>query len=394
MGKTGDADGRETRLVFGAGRIRELSADIAGLACAQARVLLIVDPALRTAGLIQPIQNDLAAAGCDVQLNDNVAGEPTADAVDAAIVHAQDCGADIVVAVGGGSVLDVAKLVAALAAEGPGVAGYAMGARAFPARRVPVISVPTTAGTGAEVTRTCIFSVADGTKVWAWDEKLGPDLAILDPELTVTLPRALTVATGVDAMVHAMEATTNRTCGPGIDLPAMSAIGLVRNHLPRAIADPGDLTARGAMLRAACLAGLAIDRGGTGIAHAFGHALGSLAKVPHGRAVGLGLRAALRWNAESAPAQHAAVAQAFGVPCENGSSDEATSAALGDAYESFLREVALPFSLADDGLCEGDAERLAEEVMRPENAPMLSANCRAVSPDDALALSRELLSAR
>lgn len=385
--------GEATKVVFGCGRVNNLGDDIASLACRDARVLLFADPGLVAAGLLEPLKTALTKQGCDLHFHAGVTGEPTAEIIDDAIAHAQACKADIVVAIGGGSVLDVAKLVAALAPIGPGVGGYAMGARHFPARRMPLIGVPTTAGTGAEVTRTCIFAADDGTKLWAWGETLWPDVAILDPELTVSLPRTLTVATGVDAMVHAIEATTNKTCGPGIDLPAMSAIGLVRTYLPRAARDPADLEARGGMLRAACLAGLAIDRGGTGIAHAFGHALGTLAKVPHGRAVGLGLRASLRWNADAAPAQHAAVARAFGVPESDNGSDEAVSLAFSEAFEDFLRKVSLPLSLAGDGLGAADAERVAEEVMRPENAPMLNANCRAVAAADAVSLSRELLGA-
>jgi alcohol dehydrogenase class IV len=201
------------------------------------------------------------------------------------------------------------------------------------------------------------------------------------------------VATGVDTLVHAVEATTNRTALPGIDLPALEAVGLVRRNLPRATADPANLAARGAMLRAACLAGKAIDRAGTGVAHALGHALGSLAGVPHGRAVALGLDAALRWNAEAAPDRHAAVAEAFGLERDDDASDEALSAELASGFDRFLRELDLQVSLAGDGLTESDAERVAEATMRPENAPMLDANCRSVGTADALNLSRTLLTA-
>jgi alcohol dehydrogenase class IV len=147
------------------------------------------------------------------------------------------------------------------------------------------------------------------------------------------------------------------------------------------------------MLRAACLAGRAIDRAGTGVAHALGHALGSLAGVPHGRAVALGLDAALSWNAEAAPDRHAAVADAFGLQVDPTASDEALADELAAAFNRFLRELELPVSLADDGLAEKDAERVAEATLRPENAPMLQANCRHVGEAEALLLSRALLTA-
>ncbi|RDD63771.1 iron-containing alcohol dehydrogenase [Ferruginivarius sediminum] len=382
-----------TLVAYGRGRATRLATDVAGLSGEGSRVILIADPEIAQADLLQGVSINLAASGCEVWLNTSIAGEPKAKDVDTAIEQARDHRADIVVAVGGGSVIDVAKLVGALAVDGQGVGAYGLGAKAFPDRRLPVIAVPTTAGTGAEVTRTSIFAAPDGTKLWAWGEGLHPEVAVLDPELTVTLPRGLTVATGVDALVHAVEATTNRTFLPGIDLPAMQAIGLVRRYLPRAVAQPDDLEARGAMLRAACLAGRAIDRAGTGVAHALGHALGSLAGVPHGRAVALGLDAALSWNAEAAPDRHAAVADAFGLQVDPTASDEALADELAAVFNRFLRELELPVSLAGDGLAEKDAERVAEATLRPENAPMLQANCRHVGEAEALSLSRALLTA-
>lgn len=388
--RTGD-DG--TGIAYGRGRSKHLGTDIARLAGGLARVMLVTDPGIRRAGIAAGLAGNLAADGCEVTEYAAIAAEPTADDVDAAIGVAREAQVDAVVALGGGSVIDVAKLVGALAVEGEDIAAYELGAQPMPARPLPVIAVPTTAGTGAEVTRTCIFSGPTGAKAWAWSETLRPDLAVLDPELTVSLPGDITVATGVDALVHAMEAATSRSAGPGSALPAMQAMGLVRRHLPRAAADPGDLEARGGMLLAACLAGRAIDIAGTGVAHALGHALGSLAGVPHGRAVALGLDAAIAWNAEAAPEDYAAIAESFGVRRRDGASDAAVAHELAQSYSRFLRRLDLPVSLADAGLDADDAERLAEATMCPENATMLDANCRQVGETDALHLSRRLLAA-
>ncbi len=381
------------KAAFGAGRVLGIGADVAEWAGAGARVFIVADPNVLKYGVLQPALDDLAAHGCVVTVVSDIVAEPKAMQVDAVVARARQARADLVVGVGGGSVLDVAKLVAALAPEGAAVADYAMAANPFPTRGLPVICVPTTAGTGSEMTRTSIFALDSGSKVWAWGDELWPDLALLDPELTVTLPRQLTVATGVDTLVHAVEATTNRVEVPGCDLPAMSAIGLVREYLPRVVADPNDVVARGGMLRAASLAGMAIDRAGTGVAHAMGHALGSLAGVPHGRAVALSLRATLGWNAEAAPGSHAAVGDAFNVLRHPGTSDEAFAHALDRAFEGFLRDLQLPLDVRGDGLNEGDAERLAEAMFHPENSAMLASNCRAVAPEDALSLSRNLLTA-
>lgn len=391
IGENGDHD--RTTVCFGRGLARCLSRDVARLAGSRARVFLVADPFLEGSGALADIERGLGDHAGEVVRHIVVPGEPKGRDVDAAVERARACGAGVVVAAGGGSALDLAKLVAALAPEGGAVESYALAARPFPESRLPIIAVPTTAGTGAEVTRTCIFATETGVKAWAWSDTLRPDVAVLDPELSLSLPRRLTVATGVDALVHAIEATTNRNSVPGSDLPAMAAIGLVRTYLPRAAADPDDIAARGAMLRAASLAGVAIDRAGTGVAHALGHAVGSLAPVHHGHAVGVGLRAAIGWNAVAAPDSHAAVAHAFGVKAVEGESDEAAAHALAAAFEGFLCEVGLPASFDDEGLSPRDAERVALAAMRPENATMLASNCRSVGEGDVMTLCRAMFAA-
>jgi alcohol dehydrogenase class IV len=386
-----ESAGSETAVFFGNFRARKLATDIAGRAAPDARVFLITDRTLHQAGILGDVYDALGETSLHLTVYDGIEGEPNAAEIDAATARAVDCKADLILAVGGGSVLDVAKFVAALVPDAAPVAPCALAERPFPAARLPLVAIPTTAGTGAEVTRTSIFALDDGTKVWAWDRRLNPDVAILDPVMTQSLSPGLTVTTGVDALVHAIEATTNRSTGPGIDLPAMSAISLVRAYLGRALASPADLRARGAMLQAACLAGKSIDKGGTGVAHAIGHALGSLGGVPHGRAVGTGLRAALDWNAEGAPAAHAAVADAFGVPAPVDASDEARAVALGRAFDDFLDRVSMPRDLSDHGLGPRDVDRVAEAVLWRENAAMRDSNCRKVDAAAALLLSKRLL---
>ena len=391
----------ETAIVFGAGRVGALASDLDALLKDRAHLFVIVDSGVVAAGCLDRVMRALTDSAHSLTCHQIPGGEPTAASVDAAVRRAGESGATAVIAVGGGSVLDTGKLVAALTPGGEAVASYALGGRTLPSVGLPLVGLPTTAGTGAEVTRTSTFALDEGAKVWAWGANLNPDLAILDPELTVSLPPALTVATGIDALVHAVEATTNRVQGPGIDLPAMAAITMVRRALPAALVRPADLSARGDLLRAACLAGQAVERAGTGVAHAFGHALGSMAPVAHGRAVGLSLRAALAWNAEAAPENHAAVADAFtaddpAAPCEPEPSPLSVAArghALAVGFDSFLHDLGMPLDLDDVGLGAADAERVAEIVMRPENAPMRAANCRSLDPEDAVTLSRRLLGA-
>ncbi len=380
------------RIVFGVDRVDRLGEDVDRLAGRRARVLVVTDPGLIAAGAAGRIQRILEEAGHETVLFSDLAGEPQARQVDGAAALARTGKAQLVVGLGGGSALDTAKLAAAAAASDAPVERYELCAHPLPADGLVRICIPTTAGTGSEATRTSVFANAAGAKVWAWGVELRPHLSVLDPSLSLGLPAHLTAATGVDALVHAIEAVTIRRANPMNDALGLQAIRLVARHLRRAVETPNDVEARGAMLIASCLAGMAIDGSGTGIAHAIGHALGTVGHVHHGRAVGLCLRVALAWNAEAAPERHAAVAEAMGIARE-GRSDRDLAAALAPAYDAFLRAVGLPVALSADGLGEKDAKRLAEVTMSVENEPMRKANCRDVTAADAERFARALLTA-
>jgi alcohol dehydrogenase class IV len=289
--------------------------------------------------------------------------EPTADSVDEAAAVVRDAGAAVVIGVGGGSALDTAKLAAAVAGSSEGVESYALGANALPAGR-PVVAIPTTAGTGAEVTRTCVLTDRGGRKVWAWGDELLPARVVLDPDAVVTMPPEVAAASGLDAFVHAIEAATGRRTNAVVAAPALQAIRLIRDHLPAATR--GDPAARQQMQSAALLAGLAIDGGGTGVAHSIGHALGTLAGVPHGLAVAVGLAAALRWNVDGAPEVYAPVAATFGRPV----------AELPDAYAELVGAVGLPAIVHRVGALGVSPADLAAAMIAEENVPMYRNNCR------------------
>lgn len=384
--------GPTTKVAFGADRSARLGKDVAALVGADAAVLLVADPGLAKTGLVGKIESILAASGHRVTLFTDVRSDPLGSQVDAAAEAARRAGAKAIVALGGGSTLDIAKFAAAIATAEQPADHYALAVNPLPRRGLARICLPTTAGTGSETTRVSVFTNATGEKVWAWGDELRVDLAVLDPTLTVGLPPLLTAATGVDALVHAIEAATIRRANTMNDSVCLQAIRLVVRHLKRAVEAPDDLEARGAMQIAAALAGIAIDNSGTGIAHAMGHALGAIGHVHHGRAVGLCLRAALDWNAEAAPARHAMIAEAMGVPSE-GRPVEAVARDLAPAFDRFLREVGLPISLAADGLSAGDASRLAAVTMAPENKSMRDANIREIRPADAERLAGKVLSA-
>ena len=382
--------GPTTPVAFGAGRLDQIAGDVGKLAGGGAPVLVVADPAL--AKLAERTSALLAKAGCKPTLFTDIQSDPLASQVDGAAEAARRAGARCLVGVGGGSTLDVTKLAAAIAPDGREAEHYALAKNPLPRLGLPRVCVPTTAGTGSETTRVSVFTNAKNEKVWAWGDELRADLALLDPALTVGLPAHLTAATGVDALVHAIEACTIRRANPMNDAICLQAIRLVAQNLKRAVEAPDDLAARGAMQIAAAAAGVGIDNSGTGIAHALGHALGAIGHVHHGRAVGLCLRAALALNAEAAPERHAAVAAALGVPAE-GRETAAVAADLAPAFDKFLRSVGLPISLERDGLGAKDLKRLVAVTLAEENKPMRDANCRAFAPAELERLANDLLTA-
>lgn len=381
-----------TKITFGEGRLEDLAADARRLAGLRPRILLVADRGVLRAGLVERAQAALAKRRLEPAVWAELDGEPRAADVDAAATAARAADAQLVIALGGGSALDVGKLAAAIAPAQAPAETYALAARALPSDPLPVLCVPTTAGTGAEVTRTAVFADHAGRKLWAWGEALRPRQALLDPTLTLGLPPPITATAGLDALVHAIEAATNRRGNPFTDASALQAIRLVCQHLATAVHRPDDLSARAGMLIAACLAGLAIDGAGTALAHGLGHALGTIARVPHGRAVALSLRVTLPWNVAAAPRRHRAVAEAMGL--HGVEEDEHLAPALAGRYEALLRDVGVAVGLRGDGLGPGDGERVTEALFAPENRPMLEANARAVTRAGAAQLVAELLARR
>lgn len=377
-------------VAFGPGRIATLGAEVVARVGARARVLMVTDAGVAAAGLTSAAETSLADAGVSIRTFTDVRSDPLAVQIDSAVRAVRDLDANLIVGLGGGSAVDVAKMAAGVASGTAPAESYALQSDPFGDGVLPVIAVPTTAGTGAEMSQSMVFTSESGAKVWTDAASLRPVLALLDPELTTSLPAPLTAATGVDALVHAMESVTSHRTKLQTHAPALAAIRLIRKHLPTAVREPNHIEARSAMIIAAALAGRAIDSGGTTIAHALGHALGALGHVHHGRSVGLCLRVALPGNVEAAPGPHAEVARAFGVA---GDSDNDLAAALPSAYDAFLREVGLRIDVADSGLKQEDAERLAAEAMKPENEPMRKAALRPIEQPEMLALTRVLLAA-
>lgn len=378
---------------FGIDRLARLPEDVAAMVGPAARVLVVTDAGLMATGLPDVVAGALRVAGHRVELFAEVRSDPTAASIDAAASRARAIEANLIIGLGGGSPLDVAKLAACVAVADAPAEAYAVMGRPLPDRPIKKILIPTTSGTGAEMTRTSVYGTADDRKVWAWGPTLKADLSILDPVVSRGLPAPLTAATGLDALVHAIEACTHRRSTPVVEGMALQAIRLVAANLERVVAEPGDLEARGRMALGSALAGVAIDACGTGIAHAFGHALGTLARVHHGRAVALAMRVSLPWACLARPDLYAPVALALGADPRDAADERALALAGAARFESLLRTVGLPVSLAGDGLGEADVARLVTVTMAPENKPMVDSNTVQPSDRDLIALARAILTA-
>jgi len=309
-----------TRIDFGPGRLRKLGQATAAFG----RTALVVG--YRNADALEPVYaaagKSLGAAGVGQVDFAEITPEPTADVVGEGARRAVEAGADVVVALGGGSVLDAAKAIAMLAVEGATLADHTEAHRqSRPAvEALPLVAAPTTAGTGAEVTSLAIITQRGigalgeaPVKTTVYGPALAPRVAIVDPEATWTCPARLTAACGADALAHAIEAYTSRRANPMAGTLAEAAIARIVSQLPQAVASPENADARQAMSLAALLAGMAIESAGATLGHSVAHALGALLHVPHGEAVALALPLNLRYNAPPCAEAYARLADVCGL---------------------------------------------------------------------------------
>jgi alcohol dehydrogenase len=285
-----------TRLLFGAGAVGNLSFECSLQGWQHA--LIITDRGVRNAGLTQSVEGQLQEAGVHYEIYDGVLPNPTIECIEAALPMAQ--ATDVVIAVGGGSVIDSAKLINVLRTYGGRVLDYE-GTDTIPGACKPLVAMPTTAGTGSEVTFIAMFTHPERhQKMPVLSRYLAPHLAIVDPELSRRLPPATTAQTGMDALTHAIEAIVDLQANPLSDVLAFEAIRLILRYLPRAVQEGAhDIEARTAMAFAATLAGAAFNNSMVGLAHALAHAIGGLYDLPHGLCCALALPHAMEFNLPS-----------------------------------------------------------------------------------------------
>ncbi|PTU75017.1 iron-containing alcohol dehydrogenase [Pseudomonas mangrovi] len=349
-------------------------------------VMIVTDPGITKLKMLDGVLPGFATEGLKVTVFDQVVADPPEAVVLDAVGQAKAAGADLLVGFGGGSSMDVAKLVALLAhpqcaqslKDIYGV-GNAKG------QRLPLIQVPTTAGTGSEVTQISIITTGETTKMGVVSPLLLPDVALLDADLTLGLPPAVTAATGIDAMVHAIESYTSaHKKNPMSDLLGREALRLLCANLDTVVKDGRNREARQAMLLGACLAGQAFANSPVAAVHALAYPLGGHFHIPHGLSNALVLSQVLRFNAPKAAHLYAELAPlVLGDKLVPGSDDSLTEQLIAE-LEAFSARSGLPTRLRDAGVPEEMLPQLAKDAMLQQR--LLVNNPREVSEADALAI--------
>ncbi len=336
-----------TAVYAGRGALSSISKTIADLGCR--RALILTDPGVRKAGLVDLVKNALAEF-C-VGIYDKIPPDPDLESVDAATEAARELKADCVVSVGGGSVIDTAK-GASVTLKNGGKANDHLNFLVLTEPQTPHIAIPTTAGTGSEVTSIAVLtSKGAGRKLFIVDTRIMPNVAILDPRFTMTLPKEITVSTAMDAMTHAIEALTSIMSNQICDGQALHAIRLISENLPLVVADGKNEKARLNMQIAATMAGWAFTIAQVGLAHGMAHTAGALHHVPHGAACGIVLPKVMRFNVDHATDKLALVAQALGVNTK-GMKERDAALAAADAVEGLMKKVSHPMRFRDVGVPE------------------------------------------
>ena len=344
-------------------------------------VLVVTDRGLLDVGAIGEAIASLGRAGVHSTVYSDVLGDPPESCINDAVSLARECGAMGVIGLGGGSSMDVAKLVALLVTGGCTLAN-AYGVDKAVGPRLPLIQVPTTAGTGSEVTPIAIVTTPTGSKQGVVSRLLYADVALLDATLTLGLPARVTAMTGIDAMVHAIEAYTTRHKKNIVsDTLAVRALQLLSSNMRAVLANGSDLEARRAMLQGSMLAGMAFANAPVAAVHALAYPLGGHFHVPHGLSNALVLLPVLEFNLPVAESLYAELLDAVGG-ARRGTA--ATGRAFVDAIATLLDDSGLERTLRDVGVTVDALPMLATDAMAVER--LLVNNPRDVTYDDALAI--------
>ena len=366
-----------TTVVFGSGSIASIAGQISRLGCKNP--LVITGPRIGSSPLLDELKGPLEEAGLGFRVYDGVSPEPPAETIAEAVNVIRQGGYDLLVGFGGGSTMDFAKIASILAVHDVRIEDMAGNDR-VPAKGLPTIMVPTTSGSGSEVSPVAVLSFPDqGMKRGIASRRLIPDAALVDPVLTLGLPSWITANTGVDALIHGVESFLSVKANPLSENLSLMACENIARNLVRAVHYGGDLEAREGMSLGSLTAGLAFSMAGTAAVHALAYPLGGQFHVPHGAANAVMLRPLLEFNLPACQGRFARLAMAFGV---------AIPGALQASAEAFIRLVVelsekagVKTHLRDLGIPRGALSTMADAAM--EEVRLLENNPRALTREDA-----------
>lgn len=372
-------------MVFGLGSLAE-AGFCAGRLGAR-RPFVVTDPGIIEAGWVIELLGHLCDVGLDPQVWSHVSPNPKDHEIAAAHEAYVEQGADVIVGIGGGSVLDAAKGVAILSGNGGSILDYAgvdLVTRPIP----PLLMIPTTAGTGSDVSQFCIVTdTVNAVKMTIMGRSLVPDISVTDPRLLTTMPHDLAAATGLDALTHAVESFVSLGHNPLADGHALSAARLVGKALRRNVEAPGDERARLWMAQASLEAGLAFSNSILGATHAMSHQVGGLLDLPHGVVNGVLLPHVIRFNAEVVPERFAMLADAMGLSVQ-GMPDHEAAELLAAYVQDLAESVGAPRRLGALGVTAADVDRMSVTATRDA---CLATNPRPADQDDIAGIFRESL---
>ena len=377
-----------TDIHFGCGVLKFLPDLIRKLGAS--KVFLVTDTGVKEAEILARAEDHLRAASVDYAVCDRVKPDSGSTLIDETAVELKKSGCDAVVGIGGGSSLDTAKAVAALATN-PGSALDYVGLHKVRNRPLPMVAIPTTAGTGSEVTLWSVFT--DETrkvKAAIGGVMIYPAVALCDPELTLCLPPGLTAATGMDALAHAVECCTNNACQPISASLALKAIEFIGPNLRSAVLNGRNIEARYSVMLASTMAGIAMNPTRLGLAHALAMPLGSWdLRVPHGVALAVTLPHVMEFNYRAEPGRYAEVARALGVAVDGLPVLEAARRSV-EAVRELSCDIGIPRGLSSFGVREEHVAQVVGEAMKSGNVPV---NPRRAEASDLARILRQALSA-
>lgn len=368
--------------VIGSGASQQLPSALRDLGAK--RVLVVTDPGVIKAGIYEKIKKALAEARVQIELCDRVQPDPSTTFVQSVAVEARQARVDAVIGLGGGSSIDTAKMAAVLVANQRDVADY-LGGAPLAAEALPILAVPTTAGTGSEATHIAILSDEQAqVKKGLVSVRIMPKYAFLDPELTLGLPPAITAATGMDALCHAIESFTSVNANEYSEVLSLAAIGLLNDHVVEAFQNGNNVQAREKMLLGSFLAGVAFANAGVTAVHAFAYPLGGMFHVAHGLANSLMLPTILRFNAGASRERFSRIGQVLSHD------PKGTAETVVERIEELSRVLQLPKNLAAVGIPGESLEKMAQAVMQITR--LLNNNPRKITLEDARAIYQEAYS--